>query len=122
MIALAYSSPATVGHRITDAGVTLILPHGRELTDAEARKLAWGILADLSPDEVEKVPDVVTHREAARLALIGALRSGAASINELAAALGDLLQDGRAERIKISPHDIRFRMAAHRYIETERVA
>lgn len=63
-------------HEIVADGVRLILPDGRVLSDAEARRLAWGILADLAPDEVEPVAEVVTYTEAQRLAVLRAVDAG----------------------------------------------
>lgn len=114
-----FVAPSCVGHRVTGDGVSLILPAGRALTDAEARKLAWGILADLAPEEVAAAPTIVTYREAQRLMLLQAMREGAAPINALGARVGfarrvterllqDLLRDGRAQRLVVSARDVRF--------------
>lgn len=121
VLGVDFAAVPAVGHRITTEGIAIYLPAGRLLTDDEASKLAWAILADLVPDLVPPVPVVVTYREGARLQLLAAMREGAASIDTLSGRLGwqrrkterrlhDLLADGRAERLKISPHDVRFRV------------
>lgn len=54
-------------HELTpDGDVRLVLPTGTLLTDSEARRLAWGILADLDPDEAAGAPARPAYR-AARL-------------------------------------------------------
>lgn len=118
--AVDFVEAPAVGHRITADGVAVFLPAQRLLTDVEACQLAWGILEAPAPDLVAPAPVVVTYREGNRLALLAAMREGAASIDTLAARAGwqrrkterllrDLLADGRAERIKISHTDVRFR-------------
>lgn len=93
-------------HEITADGVRLVLPEGPVLSDAEARRLAWAILADLAPDEVEPVPEVVTYIEAQRLAVLRAVRHQPTSAVTLASRLGwnlrtvqkrlrELVSDGR---------------------------
>jgi hypothetical protein len=95
-------------HKITSEGVQLVLPDGPVLSDSEARRLAWAILADLAPDEVDAMPEAVTYKEAQRLAVLRALKEGVDSIIPLAQAmgwhrrtverrLGELIKDGRAQ-------------------------
>lgn len=103
-----------VGHEIlADGEIRLNLPNGIYLTDAEARRLAWGLLADLAPDDVLATPDVVTYREAQRLAVLRAVAAGKADYASVAQELGwkrrtvqrrcaELFGDGRLRRISKS--------------------
>lgn len=78
----------TVRHELlSEGGVRIILPSGGEITDAQARRLAWALLADLAPDEVVPVPDVVTFKEGQRLAVLRAVASGARTSRDIASAL-----------------------------------
>lgn len=97
-------------HEITADGVRLVLPDGPSLSDAEARRLAWAILADLAPDEVEPAAEVVTYTEAQRLAVLRAVRDGGVSAVVLSRRLGwnlrtvqkrlrELVSDGRLEAL-----------------------
>jgi len=101
-----------VGHTILADGVRLHLPADRPLTDAEARRLAWGLLADLAPEETVPVPDVVTYKEAQRLAVLRCLLAGAKRIDEVAEAIGwkrrtaerrlyELVEDGRVRKERV---------------------
>lgn len=101
---------AVVGHRIlADGGVKLTLPASGILTDAEARQLAWALLADLAPDEVVPVASVVTYREAQRLAVLRVMTGTARTSRQIAEALAwsdrttqrrldELATDGRVTR------------------------
>ena len=95
-------------HMITVDGVGLVLPDGPILSDAEARRLAWAILADTAPDEVDAMPEAVTYKEAQRLAVLRAMMAGVEGIVPLATTLGwqrrtverrlsELVKDGRVE-------------------------
>jgi len=100
-----------VGHHLLpDGGVRLILPSDGQLTDAEACRLAWGLLADLAADEVVPTADVVTYREAQRLAVLRAVAAGAADYHAVADRLGwslrvaqrrghELISDGRLVKL-----------------------
>jgi hypothetical protein len=121
-IGTPYAPAPSVGHRITEAGVRLVLPSGRDLTDEEAKKLAWGILADLDPDNVSAMPDVVTYREACRLEVLKAINDGANTIPKIAKAVGwgrrkverrmyELIADGRVERLGLAVQHRTFRVA-----------
>ncbi|MNU42708.1 hypothetical protein D3C71_314740 [compost metagenome] len=103
-----------VGHELLANGeVRLVLPAGPFLSDAEARRLAWGLLADLAPDDVVSNPDVVTYREAQRLAVLRAVADGKNDYVGLAQRLDwkvrtvqrrcrELIEDGRLLRISKS--------------------
>lgn len=95
-------------HQITAEGVRLVLPDGPVLSDGEARRLAWAILADVAPDDVDAMPEAVTYKEAQRLAVLRALKEGIDSIVPLATALGwkrrtverrlgEMIRDGRVQ-------------------------
>lgn len=95
-------------HLITADGVRLVLPDGPVLSDGDARRLAWAILADVAPDDVDAMPEAVTYKEAQRLAVLRALKEGFDSIVPLASALGwqrrtverrlsELMKDGRVQ-------------------------
>lgn len=100
-----------VGHEVlADGEIRLNLPNGVFLTDAEARRLAWGLLADLAPDDVLATPDVVTYREAQRLAVLRAVAAGRMDAEAVARELGwkirtaqrrcaELVGDGRLRRV-----------------------
>lgn len=109
-------------HHICAEGVRVVLPAGGLLTDSEAKRLAWGILNDLAPDETIPVPDVVTYKEAQRLAVMRVLADGPARIDEVAVALSwgrrvterrlhELLDGGRIQRFRESPRDVLFSLA-----------
>lgn len=109
-------------HSVCADGVRITLPAGGLISDAEARRLAWAILSDLAPDETIPVPDVVTYKEAQRLAVLRALVEGEKRIDEVASALGwkrrvterrlhELLGDGRVTRERHGPQDVRFKLA-----------
>lgn len=97
----------TVRHELlAEGGVRIILPRGGEVTDAQARRLAWALLADLAPDEVVPVDDFVTYKEAQRLAVLSAVAGGARTARDIAASLdwtvrqaqrrvAELVDDGR---------------------------
>lgn len=101
--------PPAVSHRIlADGRVRLKLPASGVLTDGEAKRLAWGILNDLAPDETIPAAQFVTYKEAQRLATMRAILDGAQTINAIGAALGwtrrtverrlrELRDDGRVE-------------------------
>lgn len=100
-----------VGHEMmADGEIRLNLPNGVYLTEAEARRLAWGLLADLAPDEVLATPDVVTYREAQRLAVLRVVADGKNEYLSVAHELNwrlrtvqrrcaELFEDGRLRRI-----------------------
>lgn len=124
-----YVAPSAVGHRITEAGIEIIAPR-RALTDEEARKLAWGILADLAPEDVGPTPEIVTYKEACRQSVLRALEAGPARMDEIASALGwqrrsterrvyELIEDGRVERDRIDHHLTFFRLARAERINTK---
>lgn len=74
-------------HRIlADGCVKLRLPVGGVLTDSDAIRLAWGILADLAPDSATPV-DVVTYSEAQRLAVLGVIADRPMTARAIAGAL-----------------------------------
>lgn len=92
-----------------DGRVHIRLPADGVVSDAQARRLAWAILADLAPDEVVPAAEVVTYREAQRLAVLRAVTAGARTASEVAAALSwavrtsqrrlsELVADGRLTR------------------------
>lgn len=108
-----------VSHSIVRDGVRLRIPSDGLLSDAEARRLAWGILSDLAPDETIPVPDVVTYVEAQRLAVLRCLLDGEDRIVGVAAAMGwnrrtaerrltELTGDGRVRKQKVSSTVTRF--------------
>lgn len=77
-----------VRHELLAAGgVRIILPRSGEVSDAQARRLAWALLADLAPDEIVPVADVVTYKEAQRLAVLRAVVAGARTARDIASAL-----------------------------------
>lgn len=107
-VGLARAAERRVRHELIAGGVKITLPPGGRLTAAEAKRLAWGLLADLAPDEVDPTPEVVTYSEAQRLAVLRALGDGKATTSTLADALGwgvrtvqrrvnELIGDGRVE-------------------------
>lgn len=76
--------PCRARHKLrADGGVEIILPAGGSITEAEAKRLAWALLADLAPDEVIAVPEVVTYAEGSRLEILRHLASGPKSIHDL---------------------------------------
>ena len=115
--------PRQIGHSLCAEGVRLRLPDNLLLTDSEAKRLAWGILNDLAPDEVIPVPVVVTYKEAQRLAVMRALIEAPLTINEVSRALGwsrraterrlhELKGDGRLVRLVGADFAVRFGLAA----------
>lgn len=116
------ASEVRASHHICAEGVRIVLPAGGRLTDAEAKRLAWGILNDLAPDEVIPVPEVVSYKEAQRLAVMRFLAEGEARISEIAEALSwkrrtverriqELRDEGRIERVVHDGHDLVYRLA-----------
>lgn len=79
--------PAIRHELLAEGGVRIILPRGGEITDAQARRLAWALLADLAPDEIVQAADVVTYKEAQRLAVLRAVAAGARTARDIAVAL-----------------------------------
>lgn len=110
---------SVAGHRLlADGLVSLTLPP-RPLTESEAKRLAWGILADLAPDEVAPIPQVVNYRESGRCQVLTHLAEGPRRIPQLAdllnwnrrtveRRLAELIGDGRVKRVAHSPYDITF--------------
>ena len=100
--------PLRGSHDLIDGGVRLNLPVGNKLTDKEAVRLAWAILADLAPDDVIAVPSVVTYREGARLEVLRQIERGVNTVYAISEATGwkcrtverrlyELREDGRAQ-------------------------
>lgn len=78
-----------VGHvLLSTGGVRVQLPNGGVLTEAEACRLAWGLLNDLAPDEVVPAADVVTYKEAQRLAVLRTVGRRIIAASDIGAALG----------------------------------
>ncbi len=99
---------SAVRHELTAEGmVRLVVPASGLVTDADARRLAWGILADLAPDEVVPVPQVVVRlAEGHRLDILRAVAGGARTSGAISARvdqpirmvqryLAELVGDGR---------------------------
>lgn len=109
--------PPRIGHRLLgDGGVRISLPADGILTDAEARRLAWGLLADLAPDEVVPASTFVTYKEAQRLAVLRAVAGGVRTPKALTQALEwslrtvqrrtrELVDDGRLRCVAEAPND-----------------
>jgi len=98
--------PGATHRLMPDGRIALILPDGPVLSDQDARRLAWGLLADLAPDDVIPTPEVVTYLEAQRLAVLRAVAAGNDTNDALMTALGwgvrsvqrrvrELIDDGR---------------------------
>lgn len=83
-----YRPDASVGHALLpDGRVHIRLPATGILSDTQACRLAWGILADLAPDEVVPAAVVVTYKEAQRLAVLRAIAAGARTSQAIASVL-----------------------------------
>lgn len=91
--------------------VQVLLPANGLITDAEARRLAWAMLADLAPDDVIPTPEVVTYLEGQRLAVLRCIADGKNTYPALCEALGwgrrcterrvkELVDDERVERLR----------------------
>lgn len=104
-----YVAPASSHRLLSDGMVQIGLPANGLITDAEARRLAWAILSDLAPDDVIPTPDVVTYKEAQRLAVLRCVADGKNTYPELCEALSwgrrcverrvrELVEDGRLDR------------------------
>ena len=104
------ATPPQAAHRLlADGSVKITLPLSGILPDAEAKRLAWGILNDLAPDEALPTPQVVTYKEGRRLSVLHAVASGHRTYESLMTELGgsrrqierrvqELLEDGRLIR------------------------
>lgn len=81
---------SAVRHELTAEGmVRLVVPACGLVTDADARRLAWGILNDLAPDEVIPVPQVVVRlAEGHRLDILRAVAGGLRTSTAISARLG----------------------------------
>lgn len=101
-------APDRPRHRMLADGDVEIRAGGVRLviSDEAARRLCWAMLADLAPDEAIPMPEVVTYREAQRLAVLRAVAGGARTAIEVAGALEwslrvaqrrihELIEDGR---------------------------
>ncbi len=114
----AHAASAT--HQLlADGRVQVTLPR-RPLSENEAKRLAWAILADLAPEEVVPAAQIVTYREGARLHLAAALANRPRTIAELEDELGwsrrtverrlhEMVGDGRVIRILVGK-DVRWRL------------
>lgn len=113
--------PRVARHEMCAEGIRITLPAGGLLSDGDAKRLAWGILNDLAPDETIPVPEVVTYKEAQRLAVMRVLAEKPRTIDECASALAwgrrvterrlhELLQAERIERFKADDYSVLFRL------------
>lgn len=92
----------TVRHQLlAEGGVRIILPRGGKVSDAQARRLAWAILADLAPDEIVPAAVVVTYKEAQRLAVLRAVAGGALTAATIADALGWSLRSAQRRALEL---------------------
>lgn len=109
---------------LAEGGVRIVLPRGGKVSDAQARRLAWAILADLAPDEIVPAAVVVTYKEAQRLAVLRAVASGAHTAATIADALGwslrsaqrralELVGDGRLTASHAGPGGCRVQYSLH---------
>lgn len=97
-----------VGHRLLGGGrVRLIMPQDATISESDARRLAWGLLADLAPDEAQPEVVVTTKSESQRIAVLKLLDRRPLTAAQLAASmnwplrtaqrrLSELVDDGRA--------------------------
>lgn len=97
--------------------VVIRLPSDGRLSASDAKRLAWGLLADLAPDEAFAVPEVVSYREGTRLEIMRHLATGPKSYSELCQLTGwarrpverrvkELEGDGRVRRAKKGPRGV----------------
>lgn len=86
---------------LAEGGVRIILPRGGKVSDAQARRLAWAILADLAPDEIVPAAEVVTYLEAQRLAVLRAVAAGARTAATIADALDWSLRSAQRRALEL---------------------
>lgn len=78
-----------IGHDVLADGLVRIrVPASGIVGEQDARRLAWGLLNDLAPDEVVPFAEVVTPTEGHRLDVLRVLSSGTATTRDVADRLG----------------------------------
>lgn len=103
----AFQAGNAVGHRLLGNGRVLVMVPATAISEGEARRLAWGLLADLAPDEVQPEVVVIAEAEAQRLSVLKLLEKHPLTASQLAQRTGwkvrtaqrrltELVDDGRA--------------------------